>query len=207
MNTPKIPRDPPNPDEYASGYEPYIQLVQTTLANGVLVGGAPTDAPETHANAGTENRLLALLESQAEPLDRWARARTETQAMHRYAQGKWCVKQVVGHMADVERVMAYRLLRIARGDSTPMPGFDEDAWVTNAAFEYLPLTDVTRAFMASRASTLAMIRNFDEGAWVWSGTANGVTVSARAILWILAGHAEHHIKMFSERYRLPEVRG
>lgn len=207
MNTPEIPKDPPSPDEYASAYEPYIQLVQTTIANGVFDGGAPAEAPGTQAGANTENRLLALLESQVGPLERWARARTETQAMHRYAQGKWCVKQVVGHMADVERVMSYRLLRIARGDSTPMPGFDEDAWVTNAAFEHQPLADLTRGFSAARANTLAMIRGFDGGAWIWRGTANGVTVSACAILWILAGHAEHHLKMFSERYQLPEVRG
>jgi len=188
MNASHIPIAPPSPDEFAEGYAPYINL---------LKDAAP----------GAENPAVARLEAQGAALVRWAKARNEAEALHRYAEGKWCVAQVIGHLSDVERVMAYRLLRIARGDSTPLAGFDEDAWVTNAAFESRTLLDLAEEFAAVRDCTIKMIEGFDGGAWVWRGTANGHKVSGRALLWILAGHAEHHLKALHTLYGLPEVVG
>ena len=118
----------------------------------------------------------------------------------RYAPEKWTVTQVVGHLADAERIFAYRLLRIARGDDTPLPGFDENDYVSLGGFEDRSLGDVTADWVAARRSTIALARGLAANVWERSGTASGNRVSARALLYIIVGHVAHHLVVLKERY-------
>lgn len=121
---------------------------------------------------------------------------------HRYAEGKWSVKELVGHVADAERVFSYRLVRIARGDKTPLAGFDENAWAAAAPHASRRLSDVASELVAIRRSTLALIDSLDEAALSNTTLANNAAVSARALCWIMPGHAQHHLDVLSERYRI-----
>lgn len=130
------------------------------------------------------------------------RALSDDQGNHRYAEGKWTVKELVGHLSDTERVFAYRLLRIVRADETPLAGFDENAWAAAAPHGKRRLADVMDELTAVRQSTLALIGSLDEASLVRMAEANGKPVSARAICWIMAGHAQHHLDILRERYGL-----
>jgi uncharacterized damage-inducible protein DinB len=121
-------------------------------------------------------------------------------ADHAYAPGKWTIKEVVGHLADTERVMAYRALAIARGDQTPLPSFDENAYVANANFASRMLGDLLEEFQVVRASTIHLIKHLDEKTLMRRGTASGKPVSVRALVYIIAGHERHHVALFRERY-------
>jgi len=130
----------------------------------------------------------------------------EPRALHRYAPGKWSVKEVVGHLADGERVFAYRALRIGRGDATPLPGFDETQYVPAGRFDARPLGDVLAEFRAVRDASIALFRTFDADALVRRGTANGAVISVRALAWIVVGHELHHRALLSERYGIAPAR-
>lgn len=130
---------------------------------------------------------------------------SDTEALHRYARGKWSVKEVVGHLADVERIMAYRALRIARGDTTPLPGFDENAYVPAAKFDARSVADLLGELRTARAATLALLRTFDADAWRRRGTASGKPVSVRAVAFMIPGHERHHIEILRTRYGVGET--
>jgi uncharacterized damage-inducible protein DinB len=119
---------------------------------------------------------------------------------YRYAEGKWSVKEVLGHMADAERVFSYRLLRIARADKTPLAGFEENAWAEVAPHGRRPLADVVDELIAVRRATITLVGSLDETAAGNVGMANNNAVSGRAICWIIPGHAQHHLGILSERY-------
>ena len=121
---------------------------------------------------------------------------------HRYADGKWSVKEVVGHLADAERVFAYRALRIARGDETPLPGFDENQYVPAGRFDARTLASLAAEYRAVREATLHLVEGLDEAAFSRRGTASGNPISTRALLWIIAGHERHHVALLRERYGL-----
>jgi uncharacterized damage-inducible protein DinB len=131
----------------------------------------------------------------------------EGKATFRYADGKWSVKEVLGHVSDAERVFGYRLLRIARADSTPLSGFDENLWAANAPHHARPVAEVAGELLAVREATLALIRSLDEAALERTAVANGKPVSARALCWILAGHSHHHLTILSERYGVRDTLG
>jgi hypothetical protein len=165
----------PQTGEYAGHFETYIQKVP-------------------------EGDLLAFLEAQPKLLrEQWAGS-SEEQANYRYAEGKWSVKEVLGHIADTERVMQYRLLRIARGDTTPLPGFDEELFARHATFNGQSIEELLHGFEIVRESTLVLARQLNDDAWVRRGTVSGGPASARAFAYILAGHAEHHAQILEERY-------
>ncbi len=119
---------------------------------------------------------------------------------HAYAEGKWTVKQLIGHCIDAERIMAYRALCIARGEQQALPGFDENTYVENANFKNRELGDLLEEFELLRKSNLAMISQFDSIVFQNVGNANGSPTSVGAIVYILAGHLQHHIKVLKERY-------
>jgi len=129
---------------------------------------------------------------------------SENDAMYRYARGKWSVKEVVGHLTDVERIMAYRALRIARGDTTPLPGFDENAYVPAAKFDARSLADLVGELRTARGATLALLRTFDTDAWQRRGTASGKPVSVRALAFMIPGHERHHLDILRTRYGVGE---
>jgi hypothetical protein len=144
--------------------------------------------------------VLATLEAQLADtvavLDRFGEAR----AGHRYAPGKWSVREVVGHVVDTERVFVYRAMCAARGESAALPGFDENAWVAGAAFERRTLNSLLGELTAVRRATLALFRGLDDAALVRRAVANGAPVTARALAWITAGHERHHRALLAERY-------
>jgi len=164
----------PGSTEFASFYAGYI-------------GKVPDSGP------------VALLSDQIAALDK-LRSLPEEQGNHRYADGKWTVKEVIGHIADAERVFTYRLTRIARGDQTPLPGFDENAWAKTAPHGNRKMSSVVDELIAIRRSSLALIDSLDESSIGNTGVANNNPVSARAICWILAGHTQHHLDILKDRY-------
>jgi hypothetical protein len=107
---------------------------------------------------------------------------------------------VLGHVCDTERIFAYRALRIARGDETPLPGFEQDDYVRNGPFARVALAEIIEDYIAVRRATLTLLRNLDEAAWMRRGTASKNAVSVRAIAFTIAGHELHHRKVLEEKY-------
>lgn len=146
--------------------------------------------------------MFELLQSQAKTTAALLAATPESRAGHRYAQGKWSVKEVVGHLSDSERVFSYRALRFARADTTDLPGFEENDWVANANFDRRTLASIAAEFAAVRAATLALFASLDDEELLRRGTANGQEVSVRALAALLVGHERHHVGLLRERYGL-----
>jgi uncharacterized damage-inducible protein DinB len=117
-----------------------------------------------------------------------------------YAEGKWTVKQVLGHLADDERIFAYRALCIGRGDSRPLPGFDENAYATTARFEDRSLDELLADYFAVRDASLTLFQGLDRGAWLRAAVVNGYTASTRGLAFHIAGHELHHHRVVEERY-------
>jgi hypothetical protein len=164
---------------------------------------APTDyAPYygTYIDQVPEADVLALLARQIDDTVTLLRAVPRARWTHRYAPGKWSVSEVVGHLADTERIFAYRALRFARNDPTPLPGFDENQYVPPANFDARSLTDLADDLRTVRMASLALFRGLDDAALARRGTANKVEITVRAIPWIIAGHERHHVKVLKERY-------
>lgn len=169
---------PPEADEYAPFYAGYVALVRE------------------HDPVGLLKRQVPVLRSVCTGIH-------EAEALARYAPDKWSIKQVVGHLADTERVLSYRLFRISRGDGTPLSGFDENAYVEAAGFDQRPVRALLGELENVRAGTLRLVEAIPPEAWTFQGRANGLPVSARALLFILAGHVEHHFGILRARYGLP----
>lgn len=167
--------DRPDPHEYAKYYGAYVEAVPPGDVLALL--------------AAQLDQTLAMLDGI--PAQRWG---------YRYAPGKWSVREVVGHLADAERVFAYRALRFARRDGTPLPGFEQDDYVLHGGFEARALPDVAREFAAVRRASLALFHGLDDDAVGRRGTANGVEFTVRAIPWIIAGHERHHVAVLRARY-------
>ena len=125
---------------------------------------------------------------------------SEEQSRAAYAPGKWTVKEVICHISDAERIFCYRLLRIARGDQTPLASFDENVYAAACGANDRPFESILGEFSAVRGATLALLRSLPEVAWTRHGTASGKTVSVRGLAWIVAGHALHHDRILRERY-------
>jgi len=147
-----------------------------------------------------EDDILAVLESQISEMTRLLAGRSETDGEFRYAPDKWSIKEVLGHVIDVERVDAYRALRFARNDQTPLPGFEQDDYVCCGPHANCRLADLIAEFTYVRQANLAMLRALDEEAWLRRGVANNHEVSVRALAYVLAGHARHHRRIIEERY-------
>jgi hypothetical protein len=127
---------------------------------------------------------------------------TDRAALARYAEGKWSIKEILGHLSDTERIFTYRLLRIARGDATPLPGYDENAYVPAGRFDERPLPMLLAELRAVRLSTAALLEGLPEEAWTRWGEANGSPITARALAFIIVGHVAHHLGVLRERYGL-----
>jgi hypothetical protein len=149
-----------------------------------------------------DGRVGMRLEAQASELQALCARLSESGAMFRYAEGKWTIKEVVGHLLDSERVFAYRLLRVSRDDRTELPGFDENTYVPQGQFNLRSLDGLVNEFRLQRASTLALVNGIPAAAWVHVGTANGYRISARALAYIIVGHTAHHLGILRDRYRL-----
>ncbi len=165
----------PAPTDYSPAYGGYIALV-------------------------TEDDVLSAIEQQSSETQRLISSLDEVRAGHRYADGKWSIKEVIGHFTDAERVFGYRALAIARGDTAPLPGFDENTYVRNANFDDWRIGDLAEAYALARRSTIVFFRNLSDEAWERRGNANGKDVTVRALAYIVVGHERHHLKVLRERY-------
>jgi hypothetical protein len=166
----------PPPSEYNPSFAGYVAKVQTvTDPIGQL--------------SSQLDQILALLQ----PLDgqRW---------LHRYAPGKWSVLELLGHITDTERIFAYRALRIARADATPLPGFEQDPYVEAAEADHCAPALLLSEFEHVRRATVLLCRNFPPSAWTRIGTASNGPMSTRAMAYIILGHAQHHLDILRERY-------
>lgn len=143
--------------------------------------------------------VLEILETQATSFGNFVNSLTE-KADYAYAQGKWTIKELVGHMVDTERILVYRLLCFARDEKAELPGFDEDAYVASAHFKNLSLFNMSEEFALLRRANLFLIKSLTEAELDKKGTASGKQISVRALVYVLAGHVIHHFKVIKERY-------
>jgi hypothetical protein len=136
--------------------------------------------------------IIAILATQLEDTLVPIRELTDEQARFAYAPGKWSVKEVLGHLSDTERVFAYRALRIARADDTPLASFDENAYTPAGRFDERPLASLLAELAAVRRATVALFAGLPAEAWQRLGTASNNPVTVRGCAWIIAGHELHH---------------
>lgn len=125
---------------------------------------------------------------------------TEEKGSFAYDPAKWSVKEVLGHLIDGERMFGYRSFRIARGDMTPIEGFEQDGYIENARANFRSFADLLDEFELLRVANVLMFNNLNEADWQRTGTANSSSVSVRALAYIMAGHVTHHLKILKERY-------
>ena len=173
MTTSKINR--PDETEYLPYYGKYVSLV-------------------------TGDDVLATLNAQISETLALLRGIPESRGGFRYAAGKWSIKELVGHMLDSERIFAYRALRFARNDKTPVPGYEQDDYIRHGSFDACALADLAAEFESVRRATLFLFRHLDAEAWLRRGVANESEVSVRALAYIIAGHESHHVGILRERY-------
>lgn len=173
--SPVPPLGHPSPGEHNPYFERYISLV-------------PEQDPRP------------LLETQARDLLDLVATIDEGRGGFRYAEGKWSIREVIGHLSDTERVMAYRALCIARGEQASLPGFDENAYMVQAPFDRLTLAELAAEFAAVRHANVLMFRQLADADWHRIGTANKHPASPRALAYIMVGHVRHHVTILQERY-------
>lgn len=167
----------PSPDEYAGNFANYVTLVP----QGAII-------PMLQSNFAATKALLAPL--------------TAAQAAFRPKPEDWDIVQMIGHVADTERIFSYRALRFARNDPTPLPGFDQDWFVNNADYERLSLAEVLADFECVRNATVTLLKGLPEAAWLRRGIASELSISVRALVYAIAGHELHHVRDLRERYRV-----
>ena len=167
---------PPTPEEYAPYYGAYV-------------------GPAT-----ARGDVLAALPKQIDELNAALSQLTDEQARFKFGPAEWSIKEVVGHMNDVERIFSYRLLCISRNDKTPLPGFEQNDYVREAGFDDHPLSELLAEFELLRRANILAIKNMSEAGIDQRGTASGYTFSARALIYILVGHVEHHMTSLHENY-------
>jgi hypothetical protein len=144
--------------------------------------------------------VLSTLASQIGPTLSALRSISDADSLKKYAPGKWSIREMLGHINDTERIFAYRALRIARGDQTPLPGFEQDDYIAPGQFDSRPWPSLIEEFAAIRESNLALFRGFNDEAWHRQGTASNNPVTVRALAYIIAGHERHHMNVLKERY-------
>ena len=144
--------------------------------------------------------FLETLESQLAKMNSLLSPLTEKQADFRYAPGKWSTKEVLGHINDAERIFAYRLLRISRGDQTPLPGFEQDDYIKTANSGARSLASLLEEFASVRRASITLVCSLDDVSWYRRGVASGKEISALALAFIIAGHALHHQAILQKEY-------
>lgn len=165
----------PNESEYAPSYQGYVNQVN-------------------------EADILPVLRAQMDDLDVLLERVAPDRETYAYAEGKWSIREIVGHLIDGERVFGYRAFCIARGEQQDLPGFDQDQYMLTAPYNHIELEDLLSELRLIRLGNLAMFRTFDEAAWSRAGSANGNQITVRALVFIMAGHIRHHMNVLRERY-------
>lgn len=147
-----------------------------------------------------EGDIVETLTRQRSELNQFLTAIPESKGDYRYGPDKWSIKEVIGHMADGERVFGYRALRFSRGDTTPVAGFDENAYVANSRFSSSRLSDLIDELDHLRHTSVHLFSHLDADGMARQGVANDINVSVRALAFMIAGHTNHHIGVLTDRY-------
>jgi hypothetical protein len=147
--------------------------------------------------------ICATLESQLGETVRFLRGISDERSLHRYAPDKWSIRQVIGHVNDAERLFAFRAVWFARGFDSPLPSFDQDVAVASAGSDERPWASLIDEFQTIRAASLSFFQNLPADAWMRRGIASGNPFTVRALAYIVAGHAAHHVGIVRERYLSP----
>lgn len=146
-----------------------------------------------------EGDVVAMLEDQEQEIAELFGGLTEEQSLLRYAEGKWSMKEELGHIMDTERIMTYRLLCAARADQTPLPRHP-DSFVNGTSFDRRPLGDIIAEYRTVRTTALSLLRSLTEEELGNSGIVNESRTTAAALAYFILGHAQHHITIHKERY-------
>ena len=153
-----------------------------------------------YINLVSEEDIISLMETQLEDTIIFLKNIPEEKYNFSYAEGKWTIKEVLGHIIDNEIIFSYRALRIARNDKTPLPGYEQDDYVKFSEFKNLKFGDLINQFYHLREATIFMFKSFNNEILLRMGTANNSKISVRAIAYIIVGHVIHHVKIIKERY-------
>lgn len=168
-------------DEYAPFYADYVQ------------------------RAGQRQGIYIALSDQIDEIHAALDPLSDTQACFKPEPEEWSIKEVIGHLNDVERVFSYRLLRISRKDPTPLPGFEQEDYVRAAGFDRYSLNDLIREFEFLRRANIIAIQHMTDEAVDCRGTASGFAISARALIYMIVGHVDHHMASLHEKYLLVAI--
>jgi hypothetical protein len=147
-----------------------------------------------------EDDILAVLRAQVEEMRRLLAPVSAEKEAYRYAEGKWSIRQVLGHLVDGERIFGYRAFCFSRGEQAPLPSFDEKQYVAAARSDAIPLRELVEELAVVRQANLAFLRRLDAREWAQVGTSSGKPLSVRALAWVMAGHPRHHLQILRERY-------
>jgi hypothetical protein len=162
-----------------------------------------TEHPEFHAGyiaIVPEGDILKTLEDQREDTVALLGGIGEERRTHRYAPDKWSINEVVGHVVDIERVFSYRAMRIARGDTTPLSGVDQDVLVPGGNFDARTLSSLIEEYRYLRLANITLFRSLDDTALMRSSRTDTYDVSVRSLVYVVAGHELHHMNVLRERY-------
>ncbi len=163
----------PLPGEYGGYYSGYIEKV--------------------------EDNPIKLLNDQIEEYTDFIKENSDRMD-YRYADGKWSIRESLIHVVDTEQIFAYRALRISRGDKTPLAGFNQNDYIQDNDFGHITPWDILEEFTYQRRATLSMIKKFTDDQVARTGITSEIKTSVRALIYIIAGHAEHHLELFRDRY-------
>lgn len=155
---------------------------------------------QKYIDALPEGDICNILEAQQFSISKLLSSISEEKSLYRYAEGKWSIKEVVGHIIDTERIFGYRVLRISRGDKQPLVSFDENDYIKNSDYNNIRFKFIAEEFLLVRKSNLIQFCHLSEDKWTKIGNAGGYDITVRALVYIIAGHAEHHIKVLKNKY-------
>lgn len=167
----------PEKTEYAEFYAGYVSLVE-------------------------ETDVISALQNQVTEMQNLFAGMSDERSDFRYAEGKWTIKELLGHIIDGERVFSYRALRFSRNDKTPLAGFEENSYVANSNFGGAKLADLVEEFSLLRQTNVLLFKSLTDEAWNRFGTASDAEISVRALAFIMVGHVSHHANILKERYLL-----
>ena len=155
---------------------------------------------QSYVDQVSENDIMAVLRSELDDLGVLLGRVPAEKETYAYAEGKWTIREIVGHLIDSERVFGYRALCIARGEKQNLPGFDQNDYMQTAPYNQIELEDLLSEMRLVRLSNVAMFRSLDQEAWNRTGIANANEVTVRALAFIMGGHVRHHMNVLKERY-------
>ena len=157
---------------------------------------------QSYVDQVSEEEILPVMRAQLDDLDLLLGKVAPERETYRYAEGKWSIREIAGHLIDGERVFGYRLLCIARGETQNLPGFDQNDYMLTAPYDGIQLEDLLSEFRLVRLANIAMLRSLDEESWNRTGTANDNQITVKALAFIMAGHVRHHMRVLGEKYEV-----